>query len=334
LNRIAGRYLYAPTDLVNFTISEFITWMDRYAWERPGEIEPDPVSEEQKIVQDKGIEHERAFLEHLAADGRRVCDLSAFKGQSAPTLDAMRRGEEIIYQGYLANGEFAGYPDFLVRVEAPSQVGAWSYEPWDTKLARHPKPYFLIQLCCYAEMLEAAQGVRPAQLRVVLGAGGAAGSETAAFRTDDFFYYYRAVKEAFLDQQRTFNPDHEPEIPPLADLGRWSGYAERELTERDDLALVADIRMSQIHKLRTAGITTVAQLAAANDVHVHRLNGTTFTKLRLQARLQIASRGKPAPEYQLLAPDETDGPRGLSLLPLASPGDVFFDMDVTGHLKT
>jgi hypothetical protein len=110
LNRIAGRYLYAPTDLVNFTISEFITWMDRYAWERPGEIEPDPVGEEQKIIQDKGIEHERAFLEALEAGGRRVCDLSEFKGRSGPTLDAMRRGEEIIYQGYLVNGAFAGLP--------------------------------------------------------------------------------------------------------------------------------------------------------------------------------------------------------------------------------
>ena len=55
----------------------------------------------------------------------------------------------------------AGYPDFLVRVASPSDLGAWSYEPWDTKLARHTKPYFLVQLCCYAEMLESAQGVRP-----------------------------------------------------------------------------------------------------------------------------------------------------------------------------
>ena len=81
----------------------------------------------------------------------------------------MRRGEEIIYQGYLACDDFAGYPDFLVRVESPSDLGAWSYEPWDTKLARHTKPYFLVQLCCYAEMLERAQGVRPQHLRVVLG---------------------------------------------------------------------------------------------------------------------------------------------------------------------
>ncbi len=33
------------------------------------------------------------------------------------------------------------------------------------------------------------------------------------------------------------------------------------------------------------------------------------------------------PEYELLAPDETDRPRGLSLLPPESPADVFFDME-------
>ncbi|MBV8844933.1 MAG: hypothetical protein JO307_19170, partial [Bryobacterales bacterium] len=158
MKRTGDRYIYSPSDLVNFTLSEFITWMDRFAWERPGEIEPDPPSEEQKMIQDKGNEHERSYLEALSAAGWRVCDLSGFRARPAPTLDAMRRGEEMIYQGYLANGEFAGYPDFLMRVETPSFLGAWSYEPWDTKLARHPKPYFLIQLCCYAEMLEVAQG--------------------------------------------------------------------------------------------------------------------------------------------------------------------------------
>ncbi len=66
MNRIGERYIYSPSELVNFTLSEFITWMDRYAWERPGAIEPDPPSEEQKIIQDKGNEYERAFLDALA----------------------------------------------------------------------------------------------------------------------------------------------------------------------------------------------------------------------------------------------------------------------------
>ncbi len=326
MKRVSAGYLFSPSDLVNFTRSEFITWMDRYAWERPGEVEPDPVTEEQKFIQDLGIEHERAFLDALARRGRSICNLTEFRKRTEPTLDAMRRGEEIIYQGYTAHEDFAGYPDFLVRVERPSDLGGWSYEPWDTKLARHPKPYFLIQLCSYAEMLEAIQGVRPEWLRVVLGARGGE-SEMASFRTDDFLYYYAAVKDAFLIQQRDFDAGRKPQIPPLADLGRWTGYADRELAARDGLPLVADIRTSQVHKLEAAGIESMAQLAAAEGRCVARLNDATFAKLRMQARLQIESRGKRTPAYERLVPDEADGPRGLSLLPPASPADVYFDME-------
>ena len=146
MRKDGSRLLFSPSDLINFMGSEFVTWMDRFYKECPGAIEPDPDTEEDKIVQDKGLEHEGAFLGRLAAQGRRLCDLRGSQDHMDSTLAAMRRGEEIIYQGCLACDEFAGYPDFLVRVESPSDLGAWSYEPWDTKLARHTKPYFLVQL--------------------------------------------------------------------------------------------------------------------------------------------------------------------------------------------
>ena len=111
------------------------------------------------------------------------------------------------------------------------------------------------------------------------------------------------------------------------DLGHWSGHAERELVARDDLALIADIRSSQIHKLRAAGFTTVTQFALANGVGVPHLNEGTVAKLQLQARLQLDSRGQAVPSYRLLAPDQTDGPRGLFLLPPVCGEDVFFDME-------
>ena len=44
--------------------SEFVTWMDRFYKECPGAVAPDADSEEQKFIQDKGIEHERAFQGH------------------------------------------------------------------------------------------------------------------------------------------------------------------------------------------------------------------------------------------------------------------------------
>jgi predicted RecB family nuclease len=235
--------------------------------------------------------------------------------------DAERRGDHL--SGIPGVRRVRRVSRFLVRVDGPSALGAWSYEPWDTKLARHPKPYFLVQLCCYAEMLERVQGVRPRALQVVLG-----GAELipTPFRTEDFFYYYRAVKETFLDQQRTFHPEQRPEIPSLADLGRWSGFAERELTARDDLALVADIRVSQIRKLRAAGIDTGAELAAAEGVHIPKLNDATFQKLRRQASLQITSRGLPVPVYEML-PQDVGGGLGLASLPPPCDADVFFDME-------
>ena len=67
--------------------------------------------------------------------------------EAARTLDAMRDGVDVIYQGVFVDAPWRGIADFLVRVDQPSSLGPWSYEAWDTKLARHPKPYFILQLC-------------------------------------------------------------------------------------------------------------------------------------------------------------------------------------------
>ena len=53
-----------------------------------------------------------------------------------------------------------GVADFLMRVETPSALGAWSYEALDTKLARHAKPAYILQLCFYSEQLGAHPGRR------------------------------------------------------------------------------------------------------------------------------------------------------------------------------
>ena len=58
------------------------------------------------------------------------------ESEHAATLQAMRDGVDVIYQAVLLGDRRLGYADFLRRVEKPSDLGAWSYEVWDTKLAR------------------------------------------------------------------------------------------------------------------------------------------------------------------------------------------------------
>ena len=47
----------------------------------------------------------------------------------------MQAGADVVYQGFLFDGSWLGYPDFLRKVDRPSKLGSWSYEVIDTKLA-------------------------------------------------------------------------------------------------------------------------------------------------------------------------------------------------------
>ena len=58
-------------------------------------------------------------------------------------------------------GNLAGFADFLIKVDKPSDLGNYSYEVSDTKLSRKAKAKFLVQLSFYSKLLAAVQGVAP-----------------------------------------------------------------------------------------------------------------------------------------------------------------------------
>ena len=72
----------------------------------------------------------------------------------------MECGTPLIYQAALAADPWIGYADFLVRVASHSPRWAWSYEPWDAKLARSPRPEHLLQIALYGDLLAAVQAMQ------------------------------------------------------------------------------------------------------------------------------------------------------------------------------
>jgi uncharacterized protein len=186
----------SPSDLNHFVECEHLTSLDLLAIDGQGvEKEKDPQAE---IVRVKGFEHEPAWLRRLRSEGKQVVEIAAdgqvdWDRDAARTEQAMRDGAEVIYQGVFVDAPWRGIADFLIRVERPSTLGDWSYEAWDAKLARHPKPYFILQLCWYSEQLARVQGVEPRQMHIVLGS-----RDTVAFSPRDFLAYYRAVRARFI----------------------------------------------------------------------------------------------------------------------------------------
>src|SRR5260370_9378863 len=86
------------------------------------------------------------------------------------TVAAMRDGVDVIYQGTFFDGRWRCHPDFLLRVDRPSQLGSYSYEVADAKLARKAKAAAGLQCCVYAEQLAAIQGVEPGHITLILAA--------------------------------------------------------------------------------------------------------------------------------------------------------------------
>ncbi len=139
-----GKLLFSPSDLVNFTRAPFISWMDRWATEDPSiKALKDEPSAMLSYLAEKGFEHEDTFLETLRHKYKNVVtidvDNTTKEDQVVDTLKAMRTGADVIFQARLSHGDFAGYADFLVKVSKPSSLGAYSYEPWDTKLSKQPE---------------------------------------------------------------------------------------------------------------------------------------------------------------------------------------------------
>jgi uncharacterized protein len=279
------------------------------------------------LVARKGDEFERDYVESLRAAGRRVVEINSEPGlegtrQAAEqTREAMRSGAEIIYQAVLFDGaRWRGHADFLERVETPSELGDWRYEVADTKLARRVKPYFLLQLCFYSELLAEAQGAAPEWMHVVLGT-----RTRESLRVSEFAAYYRRVKARFEEVLEAGDGGTYPDPVDHCGLCRWEGVCDARREADDHLSLVANMRRVQRVRLNEAEIATVAQLGAATPAQrPPRIGAHTFEALREQARLQLEQRATGEARYELLEPEEG---RGFARLPEPSEGDLFFDME-------
>jgi predicted RecB family nuclease len=259
--------VYSPSDLVRYIESPFASWMARHQLENPDSgIEKDPADQLLSYLAGQGIEHESRFLEALS--GRFECIVTIDDDicddlKLERTRSAMAEGADVIFQACLEKPPFRGYADFLVKVDVPSDLGNHSYVAWDTKLAKDMKPYFIIQLCSYSEMLGAMQGLLPGSATVVLGT-----NEEVEFKTGEYYSYYLAKKDEFLAQQTLFDSDLMPNPFQYAQHGDWSAYVESIRQEVDHLSKVANITRAQISKLEAAGITTMSALAASTILNL------------------------------------------------------------------
>lgn len=147
-----------------------------------------------EMLKERGLAHEKKYIESIAEGGDEVLNLADLSRTEAADrcLEAMRKGQSAIAQGVLRSGEFLGLPDVLRRIDTPSLFGGWSYEVYDTKLARETRGTAILQLSLYSDLLAEAQGVTPERFYVVTPNPV---NPVHPFRVADFAAFYRFIRK-------------------------------------------------------------------------------------------------------------------------------------------
>ncbi len=243
------------------------------------------------------------------------------------TIQAMREGPDVIVQAFLGLDRWRGRADILLKVNRPSDLGDWSYEVIDTKLAQETRAGTILQLCLYSNIVGEFQGTPPEFMHVV-APGHAFQPET--FRVDDFMAYYRLVQQNLVGAADSYSPDSPgtyPEPVPQCDICRWWSHCDRRWREDDHLSLVAGLSKLQANELRARRIGTLEALAGLEmplEPRPGRGAPDGYLRVREQARIQLEGRERQEPVYELLPSEQG---QGFQRLPESSPGDIFFDIE-------
>ncbi|MHB8590267.1 MAG: TM0106 family RecB-like putative nuclease [Candidatus Dormibacteraceae bacterium] len=325
MHNAEGVLVLSATDLVGHLECEHLTRLERMA--ALGEVKrPDREDPALDLLSTLGEEHERYHLERYAKSGlnvvvveQRAFTVDQLKGAEAQTVQAMRDGADVIYQGTFFDGRWTGRADFLIKVTQPSELGAHSYEVVDAKLARHAKTRALLQVAIYSDQLTRLQGRQPLNMRLILG-----DHTEQVFRVDDFASYARiALTRLETVLAESLLPTY-PDKVHHCDICRWRDVCDQKRRDDDHLSLVAGIRRDQIRRLAAASIPTTTALAASTGP-VEGIGQSALERIRTQAELQIAALRTGERQYALVQ-EPTPG-LGLGALPEPSAGDLFFDME-------
>lgn len=327
MQKSSDRFTFSATDLVGYLNCQTLTAFEIQVAEGQKSA-PKVWNPLLEVLWQRGAEHERQFVEHLSNNSnlnvRTIEGIEVSVDALAQTEQAMADGVDIIVQAALQSGQWVGRADILQKVSGTSKFGDWVYEPIDTKLSRETKAGSVLQLCLYADLLEAMQETAPENLAIV---PPWVEFQPEVYRYQDYAAYFRYVKRKF---ENAFASDADPPYPapiPHCDICRWRNNCDQRRRDDDHLSLVANLSKAQIAELNGQGVNTLAALAALPlplSFQPTRGSAQSLEKAREQARVQLEARTSGNNIYELLPFEEGFG---LSLLPEPNSADIFLDFE-------
>lgn len=198
------------------------------------------------------------------------------------TIEFMKEGVEVIYQGVLKNDELLGIPDFLMKARGNSVFGDYYYYAVDIKGASTSKDRYLFQLASYSYLLGDIQGFTPLYGALLL--------LDLDFQIKYFPALMKQVIEVIEETRKILsNPDVMPDlfIDSGCQMCQWYNFCLPESKEREHLSLVSGINRKMKESLETIPIKSYSELAdctTSDILQIEDLTGIKGENIILQAK--------------------------------------------------
>ena len=276
-----------------------------------------------KLLWERGTRYENEVMAGLDLP---FLDLSPFAGEEKGrrTLDAMRRGESLIYSGRIQADGLLGNPD-LLRKEgdgyAAGDIKSGAGRGGSEELSK-PKRHYAVQLALYTDILE-RRGLSARRGGFIWDISG---KEVSFDLTQPYGTrsYWQDYQECLAEAQAIVTRKSETlaAFSRVCKLCHWHQACLAQLTAADDLTLIPELGRSKRDAMR-GEVATIRDFAAADPARFLSGPKTIFpgigpaTLEKLQARARLIAAGEATRPYL----------REPLALPTAAL-ELFFDIEV------
>lgn len=284
-----------------------------YFGDRAQAVEP---SAYQRLLRDQGVAFEQSVLETFAP--QRVPAMPEDLDEAfRQTIEFMQRGVSAIYQGVLIDGDLIGIPDLLLRVEGPSQLGAYHYRAVDIKAAKNIKPAYELQVMFYGRLLAAMQGISGQGALLLRDDSPDAPYPFHEVIVEPNDEQFSAALDALIELAAGREP--QPFISSACNDCPWRAVCLPIAEAANDISLVTGLARTVWEQLHASGLGTL-EAAAGADVSdltpMYRVGEKTAQHIIRQASALTGDR-----PVAIAPPD----------LPRPAEGEIFFDVESYAH---
>ncbi len=313
-----SKILYSASDLSNFESCKCHI-INKIRISKGVKIKKIEATRTEDEYKKQGKEIELNYLSKLGSFTSINEDLTN-KEKLSLTKAAIRNGDNFIYQPYLRNGNFHGYPDILKKV---SNGKSYSYEVIDIKRAKEPKKSHITQIHTYNFLLIQEEGYTPNQFHIVNGIN----HNLNSFKVEDSFDNFRDLKSEFENYVSMLEEKTVTELEEI--LLEVCLFNNKKIPQcetippENDLTNVVGLNKKQ-KKILYPLVKNIAGLSSFKVKKIKGISEVVQKKLIKQATIQNKKIINKKNYWELLPFIEN---KGFYKLPKKNNNDLFFDIE-------